>query len=103
MNELKIDFGSLQVIQSLGLFFPNEMMKAIPNPQKKNYKMKYFEHTFVFSPENDSASELELPAHFSLSPVGKQILKHLNPLFREKYFTWLKKNYSIPGYKLLEN
>ena len=103
MRELKIDFGSLQVMQSLGLFFPNEMTNSIPNPQKKNYEMKYFEHSSIFSPENDSAMVLELPAHYSLSPVGKQIVKHLNPLFVEKYPAWLKKNYTIPQYKISDN
>ncbi|MBP7806472.1 DUF2806 domain-containing protein [Candidatus Gracilibacteria bacterium] len=104
MDELKIDFGSLQTIQSLGLFFPNEMTNSIPNPEKKNYKMKYFDNDIIFSLENnDGAFIVELAPHFGLSPVGRQILKHLKPLPMEKYLSWLKKNYKIPYYKILEN
>lgn len=78
------------------------MTNSIPNPQKKKYKMKYFDTNLIFSPENNAPVIVELPPHFGLSPVGRQILRHLKPSPIEKYFSWLKKNYKIPDYNILE-
>ena len=79
MNELQIDFGSLQTLQSLGLFLPNEMRRSANNLEKKNYRITYFDKNILFAPENENVSTIEIPNFFGLSVVGKQILKHINP------------------------
>ncbi len=41
------------------------MTNSIPNPEKKNYKMKYFDNDIIFSLENnDGAFIVELAPHF---------------------------------------
>ena len=105
MNELGVDFGSLQLLQSLSLFLPNDMTKSIENPEKKNFETIYFDKAILFSPitpENSNILKISIPGFFGLSPSGKQLLKHLNPKPNEKYFDWLKKNYQIPNYKIIE-
>jgi len=102
MAELGIDFGSLQVLQSLGLFYPNEMEQSMRNPKKLNIEFKYFDKNLLFAPENENYPVIKLPGFFGLSFVGKQILQHLKPQYYEKYYTWLKANYKIPNYKILE-
>lgn len=102
MQELGIDFGSLQLLQSLGLFLPNEMMTLVQNPKKDNFKFEYFSRSLLFIPENGKYSKIDLPSSYGLSAVGGQILKHLNPKYNEKYFIWLRDNYKIPNYKITE-
>lgn len=105
MNELLVDFGSLQLLQSLALFLPNDMTKSLENPEKKNFKTVYFDKDIIFSPitpENTNTLKIDIPGFFGLSPVGKQLLQHLNPRFNVHYFNWLKENYKIPNYKLVE-
>jgi len=75
------------------------------NPEKKNFQVIYFDKSFLFkpeTPENESTLKIAMPGFFGLSPVGRQILKHLNPKYNENYFVWLKENYKIPNYKVLE-
>ncbi len=102
MNKIGIDFGSLQTLQSLGLFLPNDMTRSIENPEKKNFAIQYFDKQIIFTPENENFAKIKLPGFYELSIVGKQILKHLNPAYIEDYFVWLKSNHKIPNYKLLE-
>lgn len=102
MKKVEIDFGSLQILQSLGLFLPNSMAKSISNLKKKNFEIQYFDKKLTFSPENDNYAKIELPDFYGLSIVGEQILKHLNPKYLEEYYVWLKANYKIPNYKLIE-
>jgi len=102
MNDFRVGFGSFQTLQSLGLFLPNSMVKSIKNLGKKNFKLAYFDKSILFIPENKNYLKSKTPAYFGLSLVGKQILKHLNPQYNEKYFVWLKENYKIPNYKILE-
>lgn len=105
MNELTVDFGSLQLLQSLALFLPNDMTSSIKNPEKKNYKTVYFDKVIIFSPiepEDVNKLEISIPGFYGLSPAGKQLLKHLNPKPSANYFNWLKENYKIPNYKILE-
>lgn len=102
MNKIGIDFGSLQTLQSLGLFLPNDMTRSIENPEKKNFAIQYFDKQIIFTPENENFAKIKLPGFYGLSIVGKQILKHLNPAYIEDYFVWLKSNHKIPNYKLLE-
>lgn len=105
MGELLIDFGSLQLLQSLSLFLPNDMTRTIENPDKKNFKMFYFDKEILFvpiTPENETTLKINTPSFYGLSPVGKQLLKHLNPKPNEKYFNWLKENYKVPNYKIIE-
>jgi hypothetical protein len=102
MNKIGIDFGSLQILQSLGLFLPNGMTRSVENPEKKNFKIQYFDKQIVFTSENENFAKIELPGFYGLSIVGRQILKHLNPAYIEDYFVWLKSNYKVPKYKLLE-
>ncbi len=105
MNELAVDFGSLQLLQSLALFLPNDMTESMENPEKKNFKTVYFDKVILFSPttpEDVNTLKISMPGFFGLSPVGKQLLKHLNPKANDDYFLWLKENYKIPNYKILE-
>jgi hypothetical protein len=101
MGKIGIDFGSLQTLQSLGLFLPNEMVNSIPNPERKNFKINYFDKGITFSPENDNFNPIKVPSYFGLSQVGKQILRHLNPPFLEEYYLWIKEHYKIPNYRLI--
>lgn len=107
MAELGIDFGRLQLLQSLGLFFPNEMSRPpLDNPEKKNFGIEYFSKEILFTsvtPDNESTLKINLPGFYGPSPVGKQLVKHLNPKFNGGYFNWLKENYKIPNYKILQN
>lgn len=100
MSKLGIDFSSLQTLQSLGLFFPNVMTYSIPNPDKEAYKVIYFDKRITFVPENDNYDPIKLPGYFGLSETGKQIITHLNPLFLEEYYQWIKEHYKINNYKL---
>lgn len=102
MGELQVDFGSLQTLQSLGLFLPNDMTRSMQNPEKKNVKIEYFDKNIIFTPENENFLKITFISFFGLSIVGKQILKHVNPRYNERYFTWLKENYKIPNYKVIE-
>ncbi|EKD49196.1 MAG: membrane-fusion protein [uncultured bacterium] len=105
MKKLVIDFGSLQLLQSLGLFLPNSMTKSLENLEKKNFKTVYFDKNILFTPiapENENTLKISMPGSFGLSPVGKQLLKHLTPKYNDEYFVWLKENYKIPNYKILE-
>jgi hypothetical protein len=72
------------------------------NTEKKNMKISYFDKNIFFTPENEHYEDVKLPEFYGLSIVGKQILKHINPKFNEKYYIWLKENYKIRNYKILE-
>lgn len=103
MNSLKIDFSSLQTLQNLGLFLPNEMSRSFDNPEKKNFVLNYMGRVIRFKPARETDLKINLPSFFSLSNTGKQIIKHLNPQYREEYYLWLKTNYIIPNYILIED
>lgn len=105
MKGNKIDFSQLQYLQSLGLFFPNEMSRKIDNPEGKDYGFTYFDKNLVYilqNPGKENITVIKVPNFYGLSPVGVQILQHLSPSYIEDYYTWLKANYSIAGYKLKE-
>lgn len=103
MDSLGIDFSSLQALQTLGLFLPNDMSHSIGNPEKKNYTLKYFNRNIRFEPTHETNFKIEIPGYFGLSITGKQIIKHLNPKFIDDYFMWLKGEYKISNYKVIEN
>lgn len=105
MNELAVDFGSLQLLQSLALFLPNDMTKSMENPEKKNFRTVYYDKAILFSPitpDDVNTLKISMPGFYGLSPVGNQLLKHLNPRSNDGYFNWLKENYKIPNYKIFE-
>ena len=102
MAGLGIDFGSLQLLQSLGLVLPNDMRRNMQNPQKLPFQVSYFDKNLIFNPENDNFIDIQMPNFYGLSPVGRQIVKHLNPKPDSKYFDWLKANYKIANYKITE-
>ncbi|WP_396218681.1 DUF2806 domain-containing protein [Flavobacterium sp.] len=102
LNSLRIDFGKLQTLQSLGLFLPNDMTKDIDNPEKKNLIINYLGQKIIYKPTHESYFKIAIPTFYSLSNTGKQILKNLNPKFNEEYFNWLKTNYKVPNYNLIE-
>lgn len=102
MSELKIDFESLQILQNLGLFLPNNMTRSLENPSKEMFALRYFDKIILFETSHESNFSIKLPGFYALSITGKQIIKHLNPRFNEKYFSWLKENYKIPNYKVKE-
>ena len=102
MNELKIDFGSLQTLQSLGLFLPNDMRQSFQNPEKGNIRVTYFDKIIIFVADSDNYLKIGMPNSYGLSPVGNQLLNHINPKYNEKYYTWLRENYKIVNYKIIE-
>lgn len=103
MRKLNIDFGSLQILQNLGLFLPNEMSRSIENPLKQKYAVSYFGKQIVFEPSNETNHIIKVPGFFELSITGKELIQHLEPKFNIDYFNWLKSSYKIPNYKLVEN
>lgn len=103
LGELKIDFGSLQILQNLGLFLPNSMSHSLPNPEKKKFAIQYFDQQIIFEPTHEKNFDIKMPGLFGLSVIGKQLLNHLNPKFNDKYFAWLKENYKIQNYKVIED
>ena len=102
MAEIGIDFGSLQLLQSLGLVLPNDMRRTMKNPQKLPVQVSYFDKNMIFNSENENFIDIQMPNFYGLSPVGRQIVKHLNPKPDSKYFDWLKVNYKIANYKIAE-
>jgi len=101
IQNVGVDFGKLQILQSIGLFLPNDMVLTMPNPEKKKFAVQYFGKTLLYTPENESL-EIKTPGHYGLSVAGTQILKHLNPKYIGEYYVWLKENYKITNYKLTE-
>lgn len=105
IQELGVDFNSLQLLQSFGLFFPNSTESIMDNPQNAKVKIRYFSESILFEANiTDDLNSLKFKINpcFILSPAGEQLLKHLNPKPNKKYFDWLKKNYQIPNYKIIE-
>lgn len=100
MNEVGLDFGSLQILQTLGLFLPNGMKQIITVVEKTNFTVKYFDKELIYVPKNESFGNVELPNFYGLSIVGKQIVKHLTLKYVEKFYFWLKQNYKISNYEL---
>lgn len=103
MNSLKIDFGSLQDLQNLGLFLPNDMKQDVENPEKKNFAVNYLGNVIRFRPIHETNFQIQMPPYYGLSNTGKQILQHLKPKFDESYLLWLRTGYKIPNYTLIEN
>ena len=103
LGKLKIDFESLQSLQTLGLFSPNDMIRFIANPEKKNFVLYYSGKEIWFEPTHETNFEIKLPEYYTLSSTGKQIIKHLNPSFLSDYFEWINGNYKIPNYKVIGN
>lgn len=102
MDSLNIDFGSLQELQNLGLFLPNDMARSIENGDKKNFEINYLGRQILFKPTHETNVLILIPSFFGLSNTGKQILLHLNPQFIDDYYNWLKANYKIPNYEVFE-
>lgn len=100
MKELDIDFSKLQTLQSIGLFLPNDMTNKIPNPEKKKYEVRYFDEKIIFECENES-TDIQVPNYFALSVSGKQIIEHLKPKKQGAYWEWVKQNYKVANYKLV--
>lgn len=100
MSHLGLDFGSLQTLQSLGLFFPNDMKTTMENPEKRDFAVQYFNQQLIFTPETDNFKKIQLPGFYGLSLIGTQLIKHVNPKMNADYYSWLKLNYKIPNYKL---
>src|SRR3989344_1554867 len=100
MDDLGVDFEDLQILQSLGLFLPDDMTRTIQNPEKKNFVTNYQNKKLTYAAENEKSKIIHLPNFFRLSMVGEQLLRHLKPKYVEGYFVWLKLNYKISNYKL---
>lgn len=102
MNNLKIDFGAFQALQTLGLFLPNSMVNSMQNQMKKNLAISYFDQQILYKPLNDQSVNINFPGFYDLSINGKQILKHLEPVFNNEYFKWLKNNYKVDNYEVIQ-
>ncbi len=102
MAQLGLDFGSLQLLQNLGLVLPNDMRRSMRNPNKLPFEISYFDKNIIFNPENDNFIDIQMPNYYGLSPVGKQILRHLKPKFDNNYYEWLRTNYKVANYKIAE-
>ncbi len=103
LTSIRIDFGSLQTLQNLGLFLPNDMIKSFENPEKKDFALQYFDRQIRFKPTHKTNYKINYPEFYQLSNTGKQIIQHLNPKYIEDYYIWLKMNYKIPNYQVNEN
>ena len=79
------------------------MSTALENPGKKNYAVKYLDKLIIVKPIPDTLFTINLPSYYALLVTGEQIINHLNPKFNDKYFSWVKENYKIPNYAILEN
>lgn len=101
MRSAGLDFGSLQSLQGLGLFLPNSMTNTIINPEKKKYQIAYRDEKITFECINDN-TDINIPNYYAPSEAGYQIIQHLNPKKNDKYIEWLKNNYQIPNYKVVE-
>lgn len=100
MKILKLDFGDLQALQSLGLVLPNSMESKVQNTESKNVLIQYFDKILIYSPNESKPTTARLPSFYGLSVVGTQILKHLKPMFNSEYYQWLRENYTLPAYNL---
>jgi hypothetical protein len=103
MKSLGIDFGSLQELQNLGLFLPNGMSSTTDNPEKGMFIIDYFDKELKFKPTHETDFNITFPGYYGLSKTGAQIIKHLQPEYKEEYYTWLKSNFKINNYKLIED
>ena len=103
LGELNIDFGSLQILQNLGLFLPNEMSRLSENQSKQNIKITYFDKQILFKPTHETNLVFQFPDFYGLSVTGEQLVQHLYPKFNKEYYSWLKENYKIPNYIVIEN
>lgn len=102
LKEMGIDFGSLQTLQNLGLFLPNDMISTIPNPKREKFDLEYFGEHILFTPSNETIQKIKFPNYYALSDIGKQLFAHLKPKKNDAYFRWLKENYRIPGYDIVK-
>lgn len=103
LKDAGVHFGTLQELQTLGLFLPNDMTNNIENPEKKKYALRYANKNIIFEPTHESNFNISLPSYYGLSTNGQQIIQHLNPKFSESYYIWLKKNYKINNYNVSGN
>ena len=101
MEKIGVDFSDFQTLQSLGLFLPNDMQNTLKNAEKKNFAITYFDKQIIYTPQNEN-TDIKIPGFYGLSLAGEQILNHLNPQFNEDYYLWIKENYKISNYKILE-
>ena len=67
LNELQVDFGSLQVLQNLGLFLPNDMTRSLENPEKKDFAIQYYDKQIIFTPSNENNLRIKMPGFYGLS------------------------------------
>lgn len=102
LSLLGIHYGSLLALQSLGLFLPNEMTRKIENPENKIFTTFYFESEINFRSTNKTNYAISLPGYYQLSSTGQQIVKHLNVKYNQEYYTWLKENYKISNYEIVQ-
>jgi hypothetical protein len=103
LKSIGIDFGSLQTLQTLGLFLPNDMTRTIENPEKKDFALIYFDKQIRFKPTHETNYTISFPAFYELSNTGKQLVEHLNSKYIDDYYKWITKNYKIPNYEVIEN
>ncbi len=98
IKSIGISFTEFQTLQSLGLVHTNTATRKIENPDKKNFKVEYFDKAIFFKLQGDEAQTIEVPGFYSLTDVGIQLLQHLNPSVNDIYYEWLKTNYKIGHY-----
>jgi Protein of unknown function (DUF2806) len=100
LKKIGITYSEFQMLQSLGLFYGGSATREIDNPEKKKLTVNYFDKVLVFKPEGEDVLKIKLPDFYGLTPVGKQILAHLNPTVNAEYYAWLKENYKVRNYSL---
>lgn len=94
LNDLGIDFISVQSLQALGLFLPNSVRFSQTN-SNEIITINYFDEILRFKTIHMPNLTYNLPACYCLSESGVQIVKHLITKPVNGYFDWLKKNYKI--------
>lgn len=64
LGPLAIHYGSLQELQTLGLFLPNDMVHNRENPRKENLGISYFDKQILFKPTRETNNKFSPPLLF---------------------------------------
>jgi len=100
LSKIGITYPQFQLLQSLGLFYGNDATRNIENIEKNKVNVTYFDKVLVFKLVGEEAKVISVPSFYSMTPVGRQILSHLDTSINNEYYEWLKLNYKINHYAL---
>lgn len=101
LDRLNIAFQDLQELQSFGLILPNVVSWEYPNKEMNLIEFIYFDEVLHYKPSFSIETNFT-SSFYVLSKTGHQIMQHLNPSFQEDYYYWLRNEFIIPNYSLVE-